>query len=428
MGLVLMGNSRKVNKGTSKRIYFLTQYFYPDVASTGQLLTELAEDLAQYGFEINILTAQPSYAKYKQCPNKENYRGIYIYRVRSTHFSKNSKMGRILNMLSFYFSIFFSLLFRPLKSGIFLIVTNPPFLPFMGILLKKLKKKPYILLIHDVYPDIAVKLGYLSPKSIVVRLWDRFNRIAFNNAEKIIVLGNCMKEVIAKKLDKSSQSKDKIEVIPNWADGNKIHPVPKASNWFLEKYELNNKFVVLYSGNLGLFHPLETIIYAADNLKDKDMLFLFIGEGGKKSALQRMVAERELKNVMFLPYQDKEVLAYSLSSGDIAIIAMEKDIKGLGVPSKLYSLLAAGRPILALVEEGSEVDLVVKEANCGFSVRPDDVERITSILEQLFKNTAVLNELSINARRYFDSHFNRSDITKQYFEVISSVFKNAEPI
>ena len=405
-----------------KYVCILTQYFYPDVASTGQILTELAEDLAKYGLNVEVITAQPSYEEFKKCPSKEIYKGIYITRVWSTHFPKNNILGKIINMASFTLSSFFKVFFsHHANNEIFLIVTNPPYLPVLGLTFKKFRKRPYISLIHDVYPDLAVKLGYLSPKSIVTRLWDKLDKIVLNNSEKIIVLGENMKKVIENKLKSYPHTKNKLVVIHNWADGNEIFPVPRSSNWFIKKYGLEGKLVVLYSGNLGLSHPLEVLIDVAEALRQKEILFLFVGDGGKKPILEMLVEERKLENVKFLPYQSKENLAYSLSSGDIAIITMEQGIKGLSVPSKLYALMAAGRPIMGLVEKGSEVDVIVRKARCGFIFNPDDTEGIIKKINYLIKHPEVLTTLSGNARKYFELNFNRTLITKRYYEMINSL-------
>jgi len=409
----------------AKSVYILTQYFYPDVASTGQILTELAEDLSQHEFSVNVITAQPSYERFEKCPAKEIYNGVHILRVWCTHFSKNNIFGKVINMVSFALSLSLRVFFsRYERNEIFLIVTNPPFLPIIGWLLKKLKKKHYICLIHDVYPDLAVKLGYLSSGSIVTKLWDGLNKIVLNNSDKVIVLGEYMKKIVKGKLDRLSRDENKIVVIHNWADESKIYPIPKSSNWFVKEQGLEGKFIVLYSGNLGLTHPIEAIIYVAEALKNKNILFLFIGNGGKKPILKKMVKEKKLKNVKFLPYQSKDMLAYSLSSGDVAIVTMEKGIEGLSVPSKLYGYLAAGRPILALVKENSDVSIIVEKAQCGFVCDPEDIEGISKKIMYLVDHPEVETMFSKNAREYFELHFARSIAAKQYVYLLNSIWND----
>jgi len=174
---------------------------------------------------------------------------------------------------------------------------------------------------------------------------------------------------------------------------------------------------------LGLSHPLEVLIYTAEILKDKDIFFLFIGNGGKRPVLEEMVKEKNLKNVKFLPYQNKENLAYSLSSGDIAVVTMEPGIKGLSVPSKLYAYLAAGRPILGLVEKDSEVGIVVRKAQCGFIFDPEDIEEISRKIVYLIAHPEAVAMFSGNARKYFELNFNRRNSTKKYFNVLSLLWE-----
>jgi len=199
-----------------KELIILSQYFYPEVASTGQLLTELAEDLTIYGYKIKVYTGKPSYyGNIKKYKKEETYQGINIYRLFNTNLNKNSKPGKILNSLTYFISIFFKLLFQKDKSPL-LIVSNPPFLSIMGYFLRKIKNQKYVFLIHDIYPDIAIKLGYLKENSIIARTWGKINCQVLREAEKIIVLGEYMEDVLRKKY--LNIDNYKIKIIHNWAD------------------------------------------------------------------------------------------------------------------------------------------------------------------------------------------------------------------
>ena len=170
-----------------KGLIILSQYFYPDLASTAQLLTELAEDLKGYGYNIKVYTGKPSYLKNRtKTKKKEIYKEISIYRVTATRFNKNNIIGRVSNFFSYFLSVFFKLLFQKDRYPL-LIVSNPPFLSIIGLLFKKTRKQKYIYLIHDIYPDIAVALGYLKEKSIIAKLWDKINYQVLINAEKVAI-------------------------------------------------------------------------------------------------------------------------------------------------------------------------------------------------------------------------------------------------
>jgi glycosyltransferase involved in cell wall biosynthesis len=265
---------------------------------------------------------------------------------------------------------------------------------------------------------MAVKLGYLSEKGLIAKIWERVNRAIYSRADFIAVLGEYMEKEVRKKL----KDPGKIRVIHNWADKDFIKPIKKEENWFCEKYGLEKRLVVLYSGNIGLFHDLETVILAANRVKDKrDIVFVFIGEGGKKAKLMKMVEDLKLNNVLFLSYQPKENLPLSLTSGDISVVSLEKGIEGLAVPSKLYTSLAAGQAILGLVGEKSEIADVIKKYNCGFRVDQGDVEGLIKILERLYNDQKLLNEMKSNARKCFEENFDKAMAIDKYFEIVREV-------
>ncbi|MBA7676758.1 hypothetical protein ES703_85003 [subsurface metagenome] len=316
---------------------FVVQYFYPEFFATAQLMTELAKDLVERGIKINVITGQPSYIGRKKAPRKEVYKGIDIKRVSSTRFNKNKSLGRIINWTSFTFLAFFHLLFSKKRSKLF-IVSNPPFLFVVGWLLNIIRKQNYICLIHDLYPEIAVKLGILKKGSIISKIWEKANKSFFKKSQYIVVPSENMKFLIEEKIGKSN----KVQLIYNWADGQFIKPMKKEENWFCKKHDLVNKLVILYSGNIGLFHSLEILIEAADELRDeKKIKFVFIGEGGKKKKLMRMVDLKKLDNILFLSYQDREVLPYSLTCADLSVVSLEKCLDCVAAPCKLYTSLSA---------------------------------------------------------------------------------------
>jgi glycosyltransferase involved in cell wall biosynthesis len=402
----------------NKKINFLTQYFYPDISSTGQLLTELAIDLVNQGFDVNVYTGQPNYGSTDTVEKEEIYKGIKIKRISQTRFDKNTKFGKIINSITFFISAFFNVLFK--SNTPLLIVSNPPFLPLIGYLLKKIRSQKYTFLVHDIYPDIAVKLSYLKEESFIVKLWDWINKKIYNSADQIIVLGREMKNIIESKI---SNKNGNLEVISNWTDGDQIKPISKNNNYFVKENNLVDKFVILYSGNHGLFHDLETIIKAAKELKEiDDILFLFIGEGGKKQKLIKMVDKFNLKNVKFLPYQKKEELPYSLTSGDISLVSLEEGVEGLAVPCKLYSALAVGKPIINIMSKKAEPALVVGEYNCGYTVEPGNVNQLVKYIETIYNDKNLFHQLSKNARCCFENNFTRKIITKKYAKLLNQLY------
>jgi glycosyltransferase involved in cell wall biosynthesis len=394
------------------KITILSQYFYPEVASTGQLMTELALGLKERGCDVRIVTGQPSYIKgVDKLQGKEIYQGVEIKRTWNTRFDKNKKVGRILNLCSFFISTFVFLLFTKEKRPL-LIVSVPPFAGVLGVLLKFIRGQKYAFIVYDVYPDIAVELGYLKRDGIITRFWEKLNKLVYGWADIVVVLGETMKEKINKYTDIS-----KVEIIHNWADKDFIIPLKKEDNWFCKKYGLDG-FVVMYSGNIGLFHDLETIIYAAKELEKEKIKFLIIGEGGKKEKLRQIAQELRLSNILFLPYQPREVLPHSLTAGDVSIVSLEKGLEGLAVPCKLYTSLAAGQAIIALVGEDSDVAEIIKKHECGIRVEEGDVKGFVNAVKTLMKDEELLNRMKANARRCFEENFDRQKALDKYYSVV----------
>lgn len=399
----------------------LTLYFYPDYASTGHLLTELAVGLKGMGCDVTVYTAHPTYRSRERARKSEVYEGVQVYRLPSTQFDKNSKLGRILNSVSFFISALVTLLLHR-TSGPLLIVSVPPFLPFLGYIVRRLKGHPYVSLFYDVYPDIAVRLGYLKPGGLMQRIWDSMNRLVLAQASRVIALSEPMKEIVLRKANPNVQADGrKFRIIHNWVDEAFIKPIAKTENWFAAQQGLQDKFIVLYSGNIGLSYDLETVIAAAERLKDKNIAFLFIGEGGKKKKLQALVAQGQIQNVKFLPYQPREVLPFSLTCSDVSLVALEKGVEGLSMPSKLYTILASGRPVLALVEEDSAVARIIRDADCGARITQSDVDALVRVLEFYYENREEARRQGGNGRAYCLKHFTLTRACQEYYDLLTAL-------
>jgi len=404
-----------MKSSSSKEIVFLSKHFYPEVTSTGQLLTELAEALRKGGFNPQVITISPPGIK-----NELSYQGIPITRVFSTSFSKKNTLGRLINDLSFLASSFIKLWSLDRRAIIF-VVSNPPFMPLLGWIFKKLRNMDFVYLVHDVYPEIAINLGFLKKNGLIAKIWNYFNRQIISSASTTIVLGDCMKKKIMAKVNPGQGN---VVVVPNWCDENLIVPIDKKQNQFAEEYGLKDKFVVLYSGNLGLFQDLEAIIQVAESLINyKDIVFLFIGEGGKKDKLIRMVKEKKLPNVQFLPYQDKNKMSLSYGTAEVDIITLEKGAEGLGVPSKLYTIMASGRPIIALLGRESEVASVISKAECGYVLDQGNTDEFKNKIIQLYNNRQLGETMGIKARGYFEKHFSKTIIMDKYFALFTQLFQ-----
>lgn len=392
-------------------LIFLHQYFEPEVAGSAQQLADLTTGLCERGYSIDVVTAQQSYSFNNGPPKKENLNDVRIHRVWKFQISRMSTLGRILSGLSFFLSAMIQLL-RLDPNTLFVIGSDPPFLPFMGWFFKKLRRQSYMLVISDLYPDIAVQLGILNPRHWMTRFMELINYQAFTEAETIVVLGEKMSEYLKTKIP---QTKDKIHIIHNWANGEWIRPLPKSENRFCKKYGLSEKFTLLFSGNLGQIYNFDEIVNIAILLKNcASVEFVFIGNGPRREELQKQVDAYGLHNIRFLPYQSKEELPYSLTCGDLALIPLKKDVTGLCVPGKIYYALAAGLPLLVIGPEDCEPAQIVQKYDCGWQIRPGNTKYVATLLEELAKNPSLLNDKKQKARACFEAHYTKQRAIQQY--------------
>ena len=408
---------------SNSHIRILSQYFYPDVASTGQLLTELSLGLAGKDIVVEVITAKPTYAGKLHAPKREVYNGINIRRLKTTRFNKNTKGGQIFNSISFFARTFFYLLFKSSKKPLML-VSNPPFLPFMGYLIYKLRGINYVILVHDVFPEKAIKLNYIPKKGFTAWAWTLLDKKSLQKTSGIIAISESMKSNIENKLVKYNFKTQKdITVIHNWADAEFIKPIDNDENTFIKENSLGGKFIIQYSGNIGASYELEVLVEAARSITDSDVLFLFIGDGVKKKKLSAMAENYSLKNVMFLPYQKRTMLPHSLTAASVSIITYEKEMEGLLMPSKLYTTLASGKPVISFCTEDSEVGKIICHASCGFSINPDNVKELLEKISFLRNNPEERDRMGKNARKYFEENFTLEHSLEKYINVIKKLNK-----
>lgn len=402
-----------------KSIKLLTEYFHPEPASTGQLMTQLAAGLQEKGFDVEVYTSQPTYQgqEKRKLPGRETYKGVVINRLSGTQLDKNSPLFRIINWMSFTILVLVNLLFKSRGSDILLILSNPPILPFVGLFFNILRGQRYVLIIYDVYPDMTVVLNVVKKDGFLVKIWNRLNKILYQKASRIVVLGARMKDTIIRKTD-GKINESKIRVIHNWENPEFIKPVKKEENTFAKEHGYNNYLTLLYSGNLGQYHDLVTLVYAAEKVQDLPIKFVFIGDGDQKQSLQKIVREKNLDNVDFHPYQPLERLPETLTCADISIISEDKRVNGLCVSCKLYSSLASGQAILTLVSEDSDVANVIRTCNCGFQVEQGDVEGVVKRLKFWFENREELEKMGKNARKHFEDFFTFNDSLKEYANLL----------
>lgn len=406
------------------RLSILTQFYPPDYAATGQLIEELAINLEKLGNDVRIFTGQPGYAFQKDsAPTKERMGKILIQRSRISRILNGRIRGKALNGFVFFLRAALHLIKKVNRNDILLLTTAPPFLPLIGYLAKLFFDVPYVCLIYDLYPDIAVELNVVPAHNLLVKWWDWLNKQVWQNADSIIVLSSTMKERVQ---DKCPEIGDKIAVIHNWANPDRIVPIAKQDNWFAHKFNLVNKFTVLYSGNMGRCHEMDTILATAQLLQNEPVEFVFIGGGAKREACIERVRQIGLDNCQFLPYQDKQDLPYSLTACDLSLVTISHGMEGLVAPSKFYGMLAAGRPVAAICEPHSYLRSLIAEANCGAAFSNGDAVDIARFIRRLAADRELAQQMGIAGRYYLQFNFTPEIIARQYLKTLQQALEAQE--
>lgn len=410
-----------------KKLLIYAHYFYPDVASTGQILTELCEGMTDT-FDITVICVVPSYSgtideKYKtKRIYKEEHNGIKIIRVRVPEFQKSNKISRIKNLLAYFFNSLLATL-KIEKQDYIYTISQPPILGgVLGVLGKWLKGGKLIYNIQDFNPEQTMAVGY-SKNKLLLNTVMAVDKFSCKKSDKVIVVGRDMQETLRNRFNNKEVPKNVF--INNWINEKDIYPLeqnhPRIME-FKEKYNLQDKFIIMYSGNIGLYYDLENIIKVIGEFKDReDVIFAFVGDGTVKDKVEAYVNENNLSNVIFIPYQDKADLIYSLNAADIHWVVNAKGIKGVSVPSKLYGVMAAGKPVLGVLDEGSEARLIVEDCNCGVCIEPGNYKEISNNIEYILNNKEEIRALGLNGRQYLETNLTKEVSINKYKENILAI-------
>lgn len=417
---------KKYVDSDKKNLLIYAHYYYPDVASTGQILTELAEGLKDT-FHTTVICTVPSYTgKIAQYYRKhkyyfENINGVNVLRIRVPEFRKNFTPSRIYNILSYFLSAI-AATFRVERQDYIFTISQPPILGGMlGVIGKRVKKAKLIYNIQDFNPEQVQAVDF-SHNRLLLGMMMVLDKYSCRQAKKVIVVGRDMVETLQKRFE----SLPNYAYINNWINEKEIFPLHKKDEQveqFKRKYGLQDKFVIMYSGNIGLYYDLLNIVKVIERFQSQsEVVFAFIGEGSVLDELRDYREKKHLSNVVLIPYQDKSKLIYSLNAGDVHFVVNAKGIKGVSVPSKLYGVMAAGKPVLGILEKGSEARLIVEEAGCGISVDPGDYEAIEHLIKRFIdlKGSPELEEMGVKGRDYLVNHLTKDVSIKKYRDEILS--------
>lgn|GEM_PF-104165 len=409
-------SSAKSDRSPRIHLTVITQFFPPDFAATGQLIEELVHQLDPHNIDVNVFTGQPGYAfQTPAAAAVETEGNVTVRRSNIARLWPRRIRGKAINGVLFCIRAGLNLLRACRHSDVLMVTTAPPFLQILGLLAHWVFGIPYVCLVYDLYPDIANELGVVKPDHRLSRFWNWMNQLVWKRAQSLVVLSSTMKERITHKYPAIAP---KIHVIHNWSDPRWIVPLEKHRNWFAWKHDLVEPFTVLYSGNLGRCHDVETLLDAATILKDDPIQFVIIGSGAKRQQLMERVQQLDLENVKFLPYQDRADLPYSLTACDLALVSVEQGMEGLVAPSKLYSALSSGRPIGVICEERSYLKSLIHQAQCGATFRNGDAEGLAAFIQLLQGDRILTEQLGQAGRHYLQSHFTPELCAKHYANVL----------
>jgi glycosyltransferase involved in cell wall biosynthesis len=403
--------------GLGPRVLFFNRSYWPDAEATGQLLTELCEDLAGQ-FDVTVVAGQPNHNPSRAtCRSwgRDSRRGVSIRRVPHLRFAKRSLVGRAVNMLTYLAGAAVSAFFAP-RPDVVVVETDPFLLPILGRVLAWRHRARLVVYLQDIYPDVAVALGKVRDGAFT-RILRRWLFAIYRRANRVVVLGEDMREL----LTRSEIPEERITVLPNWSDTTRVYPV-RENNAFRQRQNLGGQFVVMYSGNMGLCQSLDDVLDAAARLRARsEILFLMVGDGASRPRLEYFVRRHELTNVRFLPYQPQSDLASSLSAADLHLVPLDARVTGCLVPSKLYGILAAGVPALVIADRRCETSRVVERTGTGRVVAPGDSELLAEAIDWCASHRDELAIMGARARRLAETEYDRKIATGRFGQLLHEV-------
>ncbi len=396
------------------KLVVVCPHFEPDVAPTGAVITRIVHELAARGHSIDVLTSLPWYRDHRIEPGYEGrwirHEDVPWGRITRLHpFPTQDKRNLVRRAAAFGgFSALAAgqgMRGRPVDG---VLAMSPPLtLGLTGWAIAKKRKAPLVFNIQDVFPDVAIEIGALTGKKAIAAAY-RLERLCYARADAVTVLSDDLKNNLSAKVDDPS----KIHVIPNFVDTETIRP-GMSENSYRAEYGLTGKTVVMYAGNVGLSQSLELILSAATALAyEDDLVFVINGGGAALDGLKERAAG--LSNVVFAPMQPIERLPEVLAAGDIHLVPLKRGLARSSVPSKSYSILAAGRPLIASVDEGSEVARVIERSDAGIAVPPEDPEAFTKAIRTLLDDPGRAAEMGAGGRRFVESWASPGAVAEQY--------------
>ncbi|MCB9799919.1 MAG: glycosyltransferase family 4 protein [Candidatus Omnitrophica bacterium] len=358
---------------------FVNQAFYPDTVSTAQHLTDIAVKLTRAGHSVTVLTARSSYSSDGMpYPKTEEYKGIRIKRVASFSVKRNFKTTRILQALFLQLTFAWNLLWMD-KVDCVVALTSPPLVAWIALWFARRHRSRFVYWVMDLNPDQAIAMRWLREDSMSARLLNQVLISILHKSEHIIALDQYMKRrLVAKGVNPGL-----VTELPPWSHDEDLELVDHGSNPFRTKHGLGDKFVVMYSGNLSICHPLDTLLQAALRARNNDKIFfMFIGAGERVKEVLDFKYKHQLENIKYLPYQQRVDIKYSLSAADLHVVSMGDNMVGIVHPCKIYGILKLGKPFLFIGPQKSHIGDIVDRYGLGYRVEHGAANKALEIIER----------------------------------------------
>ena len=394
-----------------EQITIITQYFYPSHAATAQLMTDLAKGLSQKGYQVNIFTGTQAKYTTPELSNK-----AIINRAFSPIAASTSILSKIISSIFFLLDALKYVMLLPRTTPL-LIASNPPYAGILGTIFKIVRGGKYHFLLQDIFPESAVMSGIIQQNSFSVIFFRKLIYLTYKYADNIIVLSTSMQCFLENKYPKL---KEKFKVIENWAVED-IISCEKQANDFAQQYNIDKVFTVLYSGNLGRLHDIETIAEAANILKNAPIQFVFIGDGVKTKVLKQAIQSNKLKNILLLPYQPREILHLSLTACDLSLVSLIPGAESIVAPSKLYGMLAAGRGIIAISSANSYIDQLLTNSGCGINTPPNNPQHLANLINELASDSIKVKLMGEKARQVYESKYTFKRALAEYEKLLFGI-------
>ena len=404
---------------TAPHILFLNRSYWPDTEATGQLLTELTTDLSQW-FDVTVIAGRPNHVDQDANPDSglaDDYRGVTVRRVWHSRFSKYSSLGRLINLATFTLAAWRAARRLSRQPDVIVVQSDPFFLPLIGRRLQlRYGNCPLVCYLQDLYPDVAVAVGKVREGWLTQTI----RKLLFNvyrHSQKVVVLSTDMRQ----RCKEYGVPTETVEVVSNWADTNDVRPI-KSNNAFRRQHGLEDRFIVMYSGNMGLAHDLDTLLDAANLLRDReDLEWVFVGDGARRESAIHRAEQLGLSRIRFLPYQPRSFLTHSLSAADVHLVSVRPRTTACVMPSKFYGILASGTPSVAVVDPETELSELINKHEVGFTCVPGDAQSLAERIRELADNAELKDRLGNNSRRLAESEFSRSRQTARMAELLCRV-------